>query len=133
MGLLKTSKGSAIVIVLVFSAIFLFFCGAAMKISGYILEQVENVSNKMEANYLAQSGLQLAMRKVDLDREYKKETWERCPILYKVEKNRYFIIKKVEKEDEYGEFDIVKIEIEGRVGKWSNKIETKLNVRKKLP
>lgn len=131
MGLLKSSKGSAIVVVLVFSVIFLFFCGAAMKISGYILKQVENVSNKMAANYLAQSGLQLTMRKLALDRGYDKKTWDSCPILYKVEKNKYFIIKRVEKEDEYEEFDIVKIEVEGKSGEWGNKIKTKLNVSKR--
>lgn len=87
----------------------------------------------MEANYLAQSGLQLTMRKLDLDRGYERETWKHCPILYKVEKDKYFIIKRVEKEDEYEEFHIVKVEIEGRSDKWTNKIETKLNVRKELP
>lgn len=132
MGLIRSSKGSAIVIVLVFSAIFLFFCGAAMKISEYILKQVENISNKMEANYLAQSGLQLTMRKFALDGGYNRETWDSCPILYKVEKNKYFIIKRVEKEDEYEEFDLVKIEVEGKYREWSNKIKTKLNVSKRL-
>ncbi|MBU0599822.1 hypothetical protein KJ997_03470 [bacterium] len=130
MGLLRSSKGSALVMILVFSAIFLLFCGGVMKISEYILNRIEDVSEKMQADYLASGGLQLVTRRLVLDEGYKEDTWKICPILCRVEKNGYFMIKKVEKEGKTEEFEIIKVEVEGRFEKWSNKIKTKLNMKK---